>query len=81
MMYKPLPKHSRYGSFPTENFPTWSLPSRQISVSNVLLLDGNYIQEQAAKHLCKLILTNDSITELVRSSVFSKEDERTFSVK
>ncbi|CAF0984155.1 unnamed protein product [Rotaria sordida] len=29
-----------------------------------LFLDGNYLQQQATKHITQLILTNDSITEL-----------------
>ncbi|CAF3430854.1 unnamed protein product [Rotaria sp. Silwood1] len=54
----------RYHQFNTEDIRAitktlWT----NLSVEH-LFLDGNYLQQQATKHITQLILTNDSITEL-----------------
>ncbi|CAF4612401.1 unnamed protein product, partial [Rotaria sp. Silwood2] len=54
----------RYHQFNTEDIRVLTKTlCTNLSVEH-LLLDGNYLQQQATKHITQLILTNDSITEL-----------------
>jgi hypothetical protein len=38
-----------------------------------LLLDGNYLQQQAAKYISKLMIKNEFITELVSMNYWINE--------
>lgn len=43
-----------------------------------LFLDGNYLQDHAAKHISQLLAKNDFITELVGEEFFEEKRRRLF---